>query len=99
GGNCYPFMCNDSESSTGQSIDYQQVFAPSAFSGTTTVNSITWYFTPVFPNSYNAIGGTYDIYLGYFQQPGGWPLHHPVQQRTIGDPCGHPVYPPGRRQR
>jgi len=26
-GNCYPFLCNDSGISSGQSIEYQQVYA------------------------------------------------------------------------
>ena len=32
GGNCYPFMCNDSGTNVGQSIDYQEAYAlpPSA---------------------------------------------------------------------
>jgi hypothetical protein len=72
GGNCYPFMCNDSGASTGQSIDYQQVFAPSAFSGTTTINSITWNYADIGSGfSDEAIGGTYNLYLGYSTNPVG----------------------------
>jgi hypothetical protein len=32
-GNCYPFMCNDSGSSVGQSFHYQQVYDGSLFGG------------------------------------------------------------------
>ena len=42
-GNCYPFMCNDSGSSVGPSIHYQQVYAASAFSGLTQINSLTFF--------------------------------------------------------
>ena len=41
-GNCYPFMCNDSGTSSGVSIDYQQVYTSSAFSGPVMINSITF---------------------------------------------------------
>lgn len=63
-GNCYPFMCNDSGTSSGQSIDYQQVYAASAFSGPVKINSETFYWifgqtvvTP--PGSDTLLGGTY----------------------------------------
>ena len=39
-GNCYPFNCNDSGSSVGQSIHYMQIYAASAFSGVTSFNKI-----------------------------------------------------------
>lgn len=64
-GNCYPLMCNDSGTNSGQSIDYQQVFTSTAFSGSTTINSITWYFAPQFGGNPLAIGGTYKVEWGY----------------------------------
>ena len=32
-GNCIPFMCNDSGTSAGQSVDFQQVYSASGFAG------------------------------------------------------------------
>jgi hypothetical protein len=60
-GNCYPFMCNDSGTSTGQSFDYQQVYAASAFSGPITIGSETffWEFAQKFGGSDTLLGGTY----------------------------------------
>jgi hypothetical protein len=57
-GNCYPFMCNDSGTNVGQSIDYQQVYSSSAFSGASTIDSMTWYFDNNTGGNPFAIGGT-----------------------------------------
>jgi PEP-CTERM motif len=62
-GNCYPFLCNDSGVSTGQTIDYQQVYSSGAFSGTQSINTLSFYFNPSFGGSSNVLSGTYDIYL------------------------------------
>ena len=43
--NCYPFTCNDSQTSTGQSAEYQQVYDSSVFSGITAFNTLTFYDT------------------------------------------------------
>jgi hypothetical protein len=64
GGNCYPFMCNDSLNSSGQSIDYQEAYNSSAFSGMTTINSLTYSWWSPFGLS-NAIGGDYAFYYTY----------------------------------
>jgi hypothetical protein len=64
-GNCYPFMCNDSGTNVGQSIDYQQVYSSSAFTGASTIDSITWYFASQFGGNAIAIGGTYEFEWGY----------------------------------
>ena len=61
-GNCYPFMCNDSGTSSGVSIDYQQVYTSSAFSGPVMINSITFSSTLF---SFSLLSGNYNIYLGY----------------------------------
>jgi hypothetical protein len=60
-------MCNNSGTSTGESIDYQQVFAASAFpdTGPTTINSLTWYYASPEPGIPLALGGSYTFYLGY----------------------------------
>jgi len=63
GGNCYPFLCNDSGVSTGQTIDYQQVYSSSAFGATQTINALSFYFNPNFGGTSNVLSGTYDIYL------------------------------------
>jgi len=66
---CYAFMCNDSGTNVGQSIDYQQVFAESAFSGTTTINSISWFFDSGAGGTSKILGGDYTVYLGYSSNP------------------------------
>jgi len=68
-GNCYPFMCNDSGTSSGQSIDYQQVFTQSAFSGNTTINSISWYYASQFGGNDVILGGSYAFYWAYSANP------------------------------
>jgi hypothetical protein len=68
-GNCYPFMCNDSGTNVGQSIDYQQVFAQSAFPGNTTINSISWYFDSAAGGNDVVLGGSYTFYWGYSANP------------------------------
>jgi hypothetical protein len=66
--NCYPFTCNDSQTSTDQSIEYQQVYDSSAFSGITAFNTLTFYSTFTTSSGYNAgpiIPGTYAISFFY----------------------------------
>lgn len=63
-GNCYPFMCNDSGTSVGQSIDYQQAYVSTAFSGPFTVSSISWgHWTGAAGDV--ILGGSYTFYWGY----------------------------------
>lgn len=61
-GNCLPFMCNISGTSSGQTIDYEQVYASSAFSSPMDVSSLTFYESAV-GGSDTLLGGTYDFYL------------------------------------
>jgi hypothetical protein len=64
--NCYPSACNDSGTSTGQSIEYQQVYDSSAFGGITAFNTLTFYNTYTASQGFNAgpiIDGTYAIKL------------------------------------
>jgi hypothetical protein len=63
--NCYPFMCNDSGTSSGQSIDYEQVYASTAFSGPQTIDTISWYFASVFGGNDVILGGSYEFEWGY----------------------------------
>ena len=66
--NCYPFTCNDSGTSTGQSAEYQQVYGSSAFSGITTFNTLTFYDSYTASQGFNAgpiIPGTYAISFFY----------------------------------
>lgn len=60
-GDCYPFMCNDSGTGVGPSIQYQQVYAASAFSGPVAINSETffWDFAQQFGGTDTLLGGTY----------------------------------------
>jgi PEP-CTERM motif len=62
-GNCYPFMCNDSGTSVGVSIDYQQAFVSSAFSGPFNITSISWSDYPQGPAV--ILGGNYTFSWGY----------------------------------
>jgi hypothetical protein len=64
-GNCYPFMCNDSNTSSGVSIDYQQAFSSSLFSGPINITSISWEYWPPSPAPAYVLGGSYDFYWGY----------------------------------
>ena len=64
-GNCYPFMCNDSGTNVGVSIDYQQAYNSAAFSGPITVSSISWYFASQFGGNDTILGGAYSFYWGY----------------------------------
>jgi hypothetical protein len=64
-GRCYPFMCNNSGTDVGQILDYQQVYAASAFGGVSTVNSLTWYYDTVDGGNATLLGGTYTLYWGY----------------------------------
>ncbi len=63
-GNCYPFLCNDSGTSTGVTMDYQQAYSHSAFSGSITITNLEFSYASQFGGSSTMIDGTYDIYLG-----------------------------------
>jgi hypothetical protein len=58
-GNCYPFNCNDSGTNVGPSIDYQQVYAASAFPGPISISSITFQSFPGVP--FEVLSGDYNI--------------------------------------
>ncbi len=63
-GNCYPFMCNDSGTNVGQSIDYQEAYVSTAFSGPITVSSMSWgQWTGAAGDV--VLGGSYTFYWGY----------------------------------
>jgi hypothetical protein len=68
-GNCYPFMCNDTGITSGQSIDYQQVYTKSAFTSTTTITGIQFSYAAQFGGSSDVLSGNYSIYLGYTNAP------------------------------
>ena len=66
--NCYPFTCNDSQTSAGQSAEYQQVYDSGTFSGITAFNTLTFYDTYTASLGLNAgpiIPGTYAISFFY----------------------------------
>jgi hypothetical protein len=68
-GNCYPFLCNDSGTSVGQSIDYQQAYSHTAFSGAITITNIELYYAAQFGGSSVMINGDYGIWLGTSANP------------------------------
>jgi hypothetical protein len=63
-GNCYPFTCNDSGTNSGVSVDLQEVYNSSAFSGPITVGAISYSYWP-FGGPSVLLGGTYAFYWGY----------------------------------
>jgi hypothetical protein len=64
-GSCYPALCNDSGTSVGQNIDYQQVYGASAFSGPLTITSISFFFDAQAGGTGLILSGNYLIDLGY----------------------------------
>jgi hypothetical protein len=64
-GNCYPFMCNDSGTASGESIHYQQVYAASAFSGPIDISSLTFFqvFAQQFGGTTAVLTGNYKVSL------------------------------------
>ena len=69
GGNCYPFNCNDSGASVGQTMAYQEAYLGTAL-GSLTFNQITFYANPDpdFPTP-NVLGGSYVISFGTTTDP------------------------------
>jgi hypothetical protein len=61
-GNCYPFMCNDSGTSTGVSIIYQEAYNSNAFPGPITIGSLGF---GDFSKPSTILGGTYLLALDY----------------------------------
>ena len=62
-GNSYPFLSNDSGTTTGQTIDYQQVYSSSSFSGPLNIQSISFFFAQGLGGSSTVLNGSYNIYL------------------------------------
>jgi hypothetical protein len=71
GGNCYPFLCNDSGQSSGPSIEYQQVYNSGAFPSTLTVKALTFYENTVFAGTGTVLPGTYAFSWGYTSMAAG----------------------------
>jgi hypothetical protein len=63
-GNCYPFMCNDSGTNIGLSIDYQEAYNSARFPGAIDISSISWEFWPS-AGSAIVLGGNYSFWYGY----------------------------------
>ncbi len=72
-GNCYPFNCNDSGTSTGQSIDYFEIYRAGAFSGPINISSIS-FFDAGLGTGDNVLNGTYDITFSTLAvpEPAAW---------------------------
>jgi len=66
-GNCYPFNCNDTGKSTGQSIDYMETYRAGAV-GSLTINTISFFSYPG-ATPFEVLSGTYDITLGTTLSP------------------------------
>ncbi len=64
-GNCYPLMCNDSGTNMGNTMDYQQAYASTAFPGTVNINSVTFNLASFFGGSDMILGGKYTLEAGY----------------------------------
>jgi PEP-CTERM motif len=65
-GNCIPFNCNVA----GQvaNVDYQQAYTAAAFSGVTSISSLTFYNWGLGGNSL-VIGATYSVFIGTSANP------------------------------
>jgi len=61
GQNCIPYLCNDIAKVA--TVDYQQVYAASAFSGPMTITSVDFYNNISSGGNTLVIGGTYSVYL------------------------------------
>lgn len=62
GGGCFPFGCNGSGISVGESIHYQQIYSSTAFAGPINIGSLTFYNS--FPQyAGNRLGGEYIFHL------------------------------------
>ncbi len=64
-GNCYPLTCNDSGTNSGTTMDYQQVYASTAFPGTVNIKSVTFNLASFFGGSDMILGGNYTFEVGY----------------------------------
>ena len=64
-GNCYPFLCNDSGTDVGQSIDYQEVYPASAFNKPIAIKSVSFFYDAADGGPSKVLGGTYKFYLSY----------------------------------
>lgn len=62
-GNSYPFLANDSGTTNGQAIDYQQVYSSSAFSGPLAIQSISFFFDQPLGGGSDVLNGSYNVYL------------------------------------
>jgi hypothetical protein len=63
--NCFPALCNDSGTNSGVTMDYQQVYSASAFSGPVTIDTITYFFQESLGGDPDILAGDYQFYLSY----------------------------------
>ena len=71
-GNCYPFLCNDSNTNVGISIDFQQAYDRAAFNGPITITDIGFNYAAAFGGTTTVLAGTYDVYLAYVATGENW---------------------------
>ena len=56
----------------GVSIDFQQAYSHSAFSGPITIKDIGFYYAAQFGGTSTVLAGTYDVYLAYVSSSQSW---------------------------
>jgi hypothetical protein len=93
-GNCFPFMCNSSGTSVGVSIDYQQAFTSTAFSGPLNITSISWNYWP-FAGPAVILGGNYTFSWGYSAVGLGLGSNLASNYNGAANPLGTAVIPAG----
>jgi hypothetical protein len=72
GGNCYPFNCNNSGTSVGESYDYYQIYSSAAFSGPLTFDTISFFdYVDLGFKSRPVLNGNYVISFGVTSEPVG----------------------------
>jgi PEP-CTERM motif len=65
-GNCIPLLCNTTNFYVNipvSDVDYQQVYAASAFAGPMSISSLAFYYDAARGGSSLVISGTYSVYL------------------------------------
>ncbi len=63
--NCYPFTCNDSGTSSGTTMTYEQVYAAGDFPGKVHIDSVTFNLASFFGGNNLLLGGSYTFFWGY----------------------------------
>jgi hypothetical protein len=75
-GNCYPFKCNDTGITSGESIDYEQIYSQNAFTGPITISTLNFFNYTGYNATAPVIDGDYLITLSTTTSPlgSGYPI-------------------------